>query len=122
MIDAIERALEGRTRSFRDEIALHGEIAAALRAAGIGFEQEVTVPGVGRVDFVIEETIATEVKAQGCGLGPVRQLFRYLEDRRFTMGLLLTCRATPLPVRHFERSDGSTVPVYKIELWRNALL
>lgn len=122
MIDLIASCLEGRTRSFSDEIALHSEIAAAFDHAAIPYEREVKLGKSGRVDFIVAGSIAVEVKGlDGRGLGPVRQLFRYLEDPRFTAGVLLTVRATRVPLTSYLTADGREVPVHKIELWRNAL-
>lgn len=120
--EQIAAALEGNTRAFHNEIALHAEMARAFDYTGIPYQQEVTLPGhKGDIDFILHEDIAVEVKAHGGGgLSPLRQLMRYLEDPRFTLGILVTTRPVTLPVDHFERPDGTRVPIRNIQLWKNA--
>lgn len=122
MRQRVVAALEGRTNAFTDELRLHGQIVAALDAAGIPHECEVVVPGIGRVDFVLEGWLALEVKARdGGGRRPLRQLFGYLEDPRFRGGLLVSTKRVEMPMAHHFARDGRMVPVGKVELWRNAL-
>lgn len=123
MIQRIKAALEGKTRAIKDESVLQREIARAFDAAGIDYEREVPIRGSKkRIDFVVAGSVAVEVKASGgTGLAPWRQLIRYLEDPRFDAGVLVSVKATSQPLQHAERADGSMIPLYKIELWKNAL-
>lgn len=121
MIDRIRAALDGMKTEPRDELVLQDQIAAAFDKAGLEYSREVRV-GKDRIDFVVNGNIAIEVKAGGgTGLAPWRQLFRYLEDDRFDHGVLITVKATRQPTSHFERADGTLIPLHKIELWKNLL-
>lgn len=123
MVERIEKALAGNTRELRNEMELQREIAAAFDRAGIDYEREVPVRGSRkRIDFVVAGSIAVEVKASGgSGMGPWRQLFVYLEDPRFVAGVIVSVKASSQPARHFERADGTLIPLHKIELWKYSL-
>lgn len=122
MTGRIVSALDRRTNAFRDELLLHKQIHQALAAAGIPHSQEVPIPEAGRIDFIAWECVAIEVKARsGGGRSPLRQLFRYLEDPRFELGILISTRRIEMPISTYEAADGRKVPLRKIELWKNAL-
>ena len=118
----IAAALAGRTTVFKNELALHEEMAAAFTRAGIAFKREVPVKGGGFADFVIREICVLEVKASGGkGLAPLRQICSYLKSGSFECGLLVVTRGRPLPYSAFEIPDGRVLPLGQIELWKNAL-
>ncbi len=123
MIHRIRAALADFRPNLRDENALHRQIMECFDRAGIDYENEARLNSRDRIDFIVNGCIAIEVKRGGgnSGLAPWRQLFRYLEDPRFDMGILITTGHTQQPLSHFERADGTLIPLHKIELWKNLL-
>lgn len=121
LVQRVATALSGKTRSFGNEIRLHQEISAALTAAGIEHQREVLAIG-GRIDFVIERTAVMEVKISSTrGTGPLHQLGGYLEDPRFTLGILLSVRPSSQWTDRWRTEDGRSVPIHYLDLWKNAL-
>lgn len=123
MIHRITAALSTFRPNIHDEARLHIQMMAAFDAAGIPYEHEVRIDEKNRLDFAVIGSIALEVKlgSGGKGLAPWRQLFRYLEDPRFDVGVLVTTGHTMQPLAHFERADATLIPLHKIELWKNLL-
>jgi hypothetical protein len=117
----IRRALNRSTTAFQVELKLQDQIAEAFTAAGIAFEREVPILGK-RIDFVVRGTCALEVKTGGgTGISPTRQLGGYLEDPRFTLGVLVVAKQARAFLTEWHAKDGRIVPIETITLWKNAL-
>lgn len=115
MIEAIRSALTGLKVMPDNEKRLQEWIAERLTACGISFKREVRC-GKGLVDFVVGR-MAVEVKTAGSELMVVRQLLGYLEDRRFTCGLIISTK----PMRAIGNLTKLKKPIHKIELWSQFL-
>lgn len=118
MTERIQRALQGITRAPASEIELHGQIAACLDAAGIPYEREVST-ATGPVDFVVDETIALEVKVKGSAISVSRQVIRYLQDDRFSGAVVVTTKPLAMPLESVPVESGGWKQIHVIELWRN---
>lgn len=117
----VESALKHRTTTFHDEKKLQQQISTALSASGIAHQREVHI-GNCFADFVIEECCVAEVKTGPVrGTRPLAQLGGYLEDPRFTCGILIATRASKQWIHEWKANDGRILPIYFINLWKNAL-
>jgi predicted AAA+ superfamily ATPase len=114
MLEKIERALKGIRTAPEDEKHLQLLIAQCFIDAGMAFQREVQT-STGPVDFVIESA-AIEVKIKGSAMEVTRQIIRYLEDDRFSEGIVITTKPLVLPLG---KSGGK--PIHVIDLWRNFL-
>lgn len=119
VVSRIRAALAGIRMAPRDERELQDAIARRLEAEGLTFEREVET-GAGPVDFVVELTIAVEVKIAGGGIAIARQITRYMQSEQLTEAVLVTLRATPLPIDRVA-TDRGWKPIHVIELWRQCL-
>lgn len=87
------------------EAVYHKCLAIELAKAGIGFKQEVDMPifyegevvGRRRVDFLVEDVVAVELKAQS-ELTDIHlaQALNYLETHNLEIGLLINFGAKSL--------------------------
>lgn len=75
------------------ELALQDAVGVALAAARIRFQREVALSASSRPDFLVEDSIAVEVKVDGAARTVLRQLTRYLLHESITSAVLVTTRA-----------------------------
>ena len=84
--------------SFRfaafDEATLQRLIADVLIVAGYKFEREKRLSRKDRLDFLLDDGVAVEIKIDGSLTGVMRQLSRYAEHERVLAIVLVTTRAT----------------------------
>ncbi len=114
MLEKIAEALKGIRQHPQDEKDLQSTIARCLTAAGIPFSREV-LTSTGPVDFVVGTT-AIEIKIRGSATDVARQIIRYLDDERFTEGIIITTRPMLIPIQ-----KSGEKPIRVIDLWRNFL-
>ena len=83
---------------FGSEEELQAGIAQVLAAAGIEFEREAHLGIAGRIDFLARNGIGIECKVAGSLGDTTRQCQRYLSDPSIIGLILVTSRASHLPV------------------------
>ncbi len=81
-----------------DEKDLHEQVSAALDGSGIEHTREVIIGPRERVDFLIFDGIAVEVKIKGGKLAIFRQLKRYAESDLVKEIILLSSVSMGLPL------------------------
>lgn len=80
MLAELTQILSGYRFRTASEAQLHAGIAAALTAAGIGFEHEKVLASGGRLDFFLPDSaLAIEVKIGGSLAEALLQVNRYLK-------------------------------------------
>ncbi|MDQ2624088.1 MAG: DUF559 domain-containing protein, partial [Actinomycetota bacterium] len=67
------RLADGTAQSFPESLA-----RVALRGAGLSVRSQVLLPGVGRVDFLVEDTVIVEIDGRAYHSDPAQ----FLADRR----------------------------------------
>lgn len=90
-------ALRKKRFVLSDEKDLQDQIADALDAAAIDHTREVIIGARERVDFMIPDGIAVEVKIKGGKLAIFRQLKRYAESEFVKEIILLSSVSMGLP-------------------------
>ncbi len=120
-MSVINRALQGRVRSFQNEVSLHREMEAAFLGAGFVFKREVMVRG-GRLDFLFDDGTALEVKVKLSGNQAVRQVIRYFDDPRVLYVIIVTFKPMEIPLKEYRLPDGTVRKIGVLELWRNSLM
>lgn len=119
LAEALRKALGAELRkqrsAARDEVKLHGVIAAALRTVGVSFTQEHRLDAKDRLDFFVDGGICIEVKKTAAGEAALRQMGRYLDHPEVTGAIGIAMRWDTLPVAFRGK------PVSTIELWRLVL-
>jgi hypothetical protein len=91
-------ALREKRFILSDEKDLQSQIAGALDAAAIDYQREVIIGARERVDFMIFDGIAVEVKIKGGKLAIYRQLKRYAESDQVREIILLSSVSMGLPL------------------------
>lgn len=69
--------LSGFAYRYGNEIQLQDGIATVLAAEGLAFEREFVVDAKNRMDFLVEGTLAIEVKVDGSFAQAISQVNRY---------------------------------------------
>lgn len=89
------RTLLSRFRfKYANETQLQRGIERILEESKFIFAREVTIDGIGRLDFFVEGEIAIEVKIDGSANELMRQVSRYAQSDRIRGILVVTSRAT----------------------------
>lgn len=97
---------------FTSEAGLQAGIAAALAAAEIPFEREVSLSASDRIDFLVGGC-GIEVKVDGATAAVLRQLHRYAQHERIRSLVLVTSRS-----RHRQMPEAlNGKPVGVVGLW-----
>jgi hypothetical protein len=79
------------------ESATQSALAVAFARAGIRFEREVSLNAADRVDFIVSDWIAVEVKVKGSRTSIYRQCVRYCLHERVLALILASNVAMGLP-------------------------
>lgn len=90
-VEAIRRALAGRSVLTTDEVELSAAVAKLLTDAGVAFEREVRLSSRDRIDFMVG-SIGVELKVDGTLAQILRQLDRYLQHERVSEVVLVSTR------------------------------
>lgn len=90
-------ALRKKRFILSDEKDLQNQIAEALHATAIDHQREVIIGARERVDFMVPDGIAIEVKIKGGKLAIFRQLKRYAESELVNEIILLSSVSMGLP-------------------------
>jgi hypothetical protein len=77
---------------FSSEEELQSEIAQTLAAAGLSFVREAVMGARDRLDFLVEQSVAVEVKIGGPLSALTRQIFRYAKIERVSAIVVATNR------------------------------
>lgn len=96
----VRDVIESHRYAFANEAELQAGLAEVFTRAEVPFEREVNLDKVregfrlllGRVDFLVADSIALEVKVDGSSLQASRQLYRYAESPRVRGLVLVTSR------------------------------
>jgi hypothetical protein len=80
--------------NFSSEAELQTAIAQVLEMRGFSVKREVAITSSERLDFLIDETIAIEVKIGGSANDALRQIARYAYQDVVQGILLVTTRAS----------------------------
>ena len=118
-IDMVSRAIASlRAPALPEEYDLHGMIARALAAAGVGYAHEYRLGPRCRIDFKVGR-VGVEVKKGRPRSAPLaKQLGRYLVSGELAAVIVVTQRAVSLP----ERIGGKPVVLISLNrLWGVAL-
>ena len=92
MIERVLAALSGTYFRFSDEETLQDGIESVLIDAAIPYEREFHLSGRDRLDFLVDGSIAIEVKIKGTTPELTRQLHRYAADPRVQAIIVVTSR------------------------------
>lgn len=79
---------------YANERALQDGLEIALRDLPYLTEREVVLPGLGRLDFLIEGIVVIETKIGGSAAALMRQVARYAESDQVLAILVVTDRAS----------------------------
>lgn len=90
-------ALRKKRFILSDEKDLQNQIAEALNAVAIDHQREVIIGARERVDFMVFDGIAVEVKIKGGKVAIFRQLKRYAESELVKEIILLSSVSMGLP-------------------------
>jgi hypothetical protein len=99
IIETVRIAIIKHEFRFSDEADLQEGIIRVLTEHSIPFRREVTLSRRDRVDFMLDEGIALEVKVDGSISALTRQLFRYAEYPKISAIIVVAgkLRLTDLP-------------------------
>lgn len=90
MLNRIHNAIISSVYRFTDEEMLQDGIAIVFERAKIPFDREHALSRRDRVDFLVDGSIAVEVKIQGSAPNLTRQLNRYASFSLVTSLVLVT--------------------------------
>lgn len=110
-------ALENKRFRFSSEDDLQKGIAIALTQAGIEFEREKPLSDRDRPDFLIDASIAVEVKIKGTLAQALRQIARYTEHSQIESVLLV---GSPFWLRDVPATLNGK-PIYSMRLTSSLL-
>ena len=86
-----------RTSAVPGEYDIHGQIAAALGAAGLAFEHERRLAPRCRIDFCVGRVGIEVKKGRPVASELANQLRRYMASAALDAVVVVTQRAVPLP-------------------------
>lgn len=96
---------------WQNELDLQDALAKILLERGVAFEREARLSQGNVVDFLVGRT-AIECKTDGSLTSLTRQIFRYLRHPDVDEVLVVTTKATHLPVAR--KMAGKTVAVHYV--------
>lgn len=89
----VRQALVAYRFACNSETDLQEAVASVLREAGVPFDREYRLGPRDRVDFLIDGSVAVELKIDGSFSEVLRQLHRYSEHDTVKALVLVTTRA-----------------------------
>ena len=117
-LDQVLALLRGYRYPINTEAALQVAVEKVLTDAGIRFVRELVLDPTNRLDFYLPDLrVALELKIKGSVAEVTRQLFRYTQDDRIDVVVLMTSRYTHCDVPNVMRGK----PIEVITLWEGAL-
>lgn len=90
--DSLVAILSDYTFRHTSEEELQRAVAQVLQSHEVPHEREARLDGLDRVDFLIRDSIAIEIKVDGSLSLVTRQIHRYLQCERVEGIVLLTSR------------------------------
>lgn len=96
-VRAVTNLIEVSKLSLTDEKQTQVHIAKVLDAGGVAFEREVRLSDRDIVDFMVDGSVAVEVKIKGQRKAIYRQLERYAAHNQVKAVVLVTSVAMTLP-------------------------
>ncbi len=95
-LQELAKVLKSRSYRATCEADLQKAIEAVLVAEGLPFSREEILSAQDRVDFLVCESLAVEIKLDGSAPSVTRQLHRYATHPRVSGLLLVTTRSRHL--------------------------
>ena len=98
------------------EISLHQRMEDVFKSFGVAYEREVFLSSADKVDFLIDGSIALEVKIKGRAMSIYRQCERYCTHDSVNGIILVSSKPMGLP------KEICGKPAYFFNLTSNALM
>ncbi len=89
LIEFLVSTIRGYRYSIQNEMDFHKGLEWAFTDAGIAYNHEHTIEGVGVIDFFVDG-IGIEVKTSGSPSAVVRQMYKYMKSDEVKALILVT--------------------------------